>query len=163
MFNFYKSSGILAHCMGLGKTLQTITFLHTILMHQKISQHVRKVMIVVPKNVVTNWYREFQKWLFENDPELDTISVVDIGLSKTNDDRLECLRSWYNNDDPSVLIIGYELFQLLTKAPADRSKKAKITRSKPLSKNQKRLEKMKEEFRKYLQDPGKIFFKLKIY
>lgn len=61
--------------MGLGKTLQTITFLHTILTHKKISKAINKVMIVAPKNVVTNWAREFDKWLDQNDPELSSIEV----------------------------------------------------------------------------------------
>jgi transcriptional regulator ATRX len=62
--------------MGLGKTLQTITFLHTVMTHPIISKTIRRVIIVCPKNVILNWEREFQKWLFENDSTMPEINVL---------------------------------------------------------------------------------------
>lgn len=61
--------------MGLGKTFQVIAFLHTILTHPKISKVINLVMIIGPKNVTSNWSKEFKKWLFNVDSELNKIEV----------------------------------------------------------------------------------------
>ncbi len=45
--------------MGLGKTLQTIAFLHTY--HAAFKD--KRTLLVVPANVVGNWQAEFRQWL----------------------------------------------------------------------------------------------------
>ena len=45
--------------MGLGKTLQTVAFLHT----YHATYPTQRSLLVVPSNVLTNWEREFQQWL----------------------------------------------------------------------------------------------------
>lgn len=50
--------GCLADDMGLGKTFQVISFLE----EKEVKNNVNKVLIVVPKSLLTNWKREFHKF-----------------------------------------------------------------------------------------------------
>ena len=52
---------ILADAMGLGKTLQALTVLWAFL-HQP-QPRVLKAIIVCPASLVSNWYREIDRWL----------------------------------------------------------------------------------------------------
>ncbi|XP_030246481.1 transcriptional regulator ATRX-like [Drosophila navojoa] len=59
-----KNSGsgcILAHCMGLGKTLQLIALLHTVISYKELNT--TKVLVLCPKSTVMNWADEMQRWL----------------------------------------------------------------------------------------------------
>lgn len=69
--NSSSGSGcIIAHCMGLGKTLQVIALGHTLLTHEKTG--VKTIMIVCPLSTVLNWVNEFTNWLkdIEHDIEI---------------------------------------------------------------------------------------------
>lgn len=53
---------ILAHCMGLGKTLQVVTLTHTLLSHSDQTK-VERVLVICPVSTVLNWVNEFNIWL----------------------------------------------------------------------------------------------------
>lgn len=50
--------GCLADDMGLGKTFQVISFLED----QEVKKSINKVLVVVPKSLLTNWKKEFGKF-----------------------------------------------------------------------------------------------------
>ncbi len=55
-----RLNGILADDMGLGKTIQTISYMAYLSEEHGIQG---RHLIVVPKAVMMNWQREFNKWL----------------------------------------------------------------------------------------------------
>ena len=66
---------ILAHCMGLGKTLQTIGITHTVMTN--FEEQFKRVLVLTPVNTLKNWVDEYYKWLdedLEDDIEVHEIS-----------------------------------------------------------------------------------------
>lgn len=136
--NFNVDSGfgcILAHCMGLGKTLQVIAFIDIFLRYTPCS----RVLCVVPINTLQNWLDEFDKWLPRNGglwtaptdvPELiaqctssqlqQLSSVVPQRLfkvfvldekQKDLQSRAEMIGQWFIHG--GVLLVGYEMYRML--------------------------------------------------
>ncbi|XP_033366026.1 transcriptional regulator ATRX homolog isoform X1 [Bombus vosnesenskii] len=106
--NSSSGSGcIIAHCMGLGKTLQVIALGHTLLTHEKTG--VKTIMIVCPLSTVLNWVNEFTNWL--KDIEHD-IEIYEMTKLRKNIERKFQLESWQRTG--GVLIIGYEMFRNLS-------------------------------------------------
>ncbi len=66
-FLFPRNSAILADEMGLGKTMQTITAIRLLIR----SAQLKRVLLICPKPLVTNWIREFSTWA----PELPTCVI----------------------------------------------------------------------------------------
>ncbi|XP_072392281.1 uncharacterized protein XNP isoform X2 [Diabrotica undecimpunctata] len=128
--NSAGSGCILAHCMGLGKTLQVISLTHTLLNHSKKTK-VEKVMVVCPINTVLNWKSEYKKWM----PSNSAVDVYELATSKKNYDRAYVVQNWH--EDGGVLIIGYNLFRLLSNPT-----------------NKKLTKKMRTTFLEGLVDPG---------
>lgn len=103
---------ILSHCMGLGKTLQAVAFLHTVLLCDVLPK-LRSTLILCPLGTVNNWKQEFQKWL----PKRKSFSgasdrrlwVSDLHSVKNDGERICALREW--KERGGVLIMGYGLFR----------------------------------------------------
>ncbi|XP_073676097.1 transcriptional regulator ATRX isoform X2 [Garra rufa] len=132
-----KSSGsgcILAHCMGLGKTLQVVTFLHTVLLCEKLN--FTTALVVCPLNTVLNWLNEFEKWQ-EGLTDEESLEVTELATVKRPQERAYALQRW--QEDGGVMIIGYEMYRNLTQGRNIKSKK------------------LKEVFQKTLVDPGPDF------
>ncbi|KAI5749176.1 hypothetical protein M8J76_005191 [Diaphorina citri] len=98
----YKTSPgfgcILAHSMGLGKTLQIVSFSDIFLRHTEG----RTVVCIMPINTLQNWVNEFNMWL----PLPDEMSKSPL-LAQG-----EVIKDWRTQG--GVLMIGYELYRQLS-------------------------------------------------
>ncbi|TDL24190.1 hypothetical protein BD410DRAFT_745512 [Rickenella mellea] len=91
---------ILADEMGMGKTLQTITLVWTVLKQTPYAGGppiAGKVLIVCPVTLVNNWKKEFHKWLGK-----DRVGVFVGDKDKT------VIKQFVNSKIHQVLVIGYE-------------------------------------------------------
>lgn len=90
-------NGILADQMGLGKTLQTISFLCYL-------KEVRDVegphLVIVPKSTLTNWINEFKKWV----PSMKVVSI-----HGTKEERAEQIEKDLVAGNFNVLVTTYEI------------------------------------------------------
>ncbi|CAK9867413.1 unnamed protein product [Sphagnum jensenii] len=107
---------ILAHSMGLGKTLQVIAFIHTVL--NNVDLGLRTVLIVVPVNVLHNWRSEFNKWQPPNEKPITVYMLEDV--SRDNMKRAMLLSRWQKYG--GVMLIGYTAFRNLSMGKTVRDK-----------------------------------------
>ncbi|XP_043078487.1 helicase ARIP4 isoform X1 [Puntigrus tetrazona] len=119
----YRSSSgfgcILAHSMGLGKTLQVISFIDVLLRHTGA----KTVLAIVPVNTLQNWLAEFNLWLPAAEtlpPDTDPAQVLPRTFKvhilndehKTTVARAKVVEDWTR--DGGVLLMGYEMYRLLS-------------------------------------------------
>ncbi|KAI8916101.1 helicase, partial [Gorgonomyces haynaldii] len=94
---------ILADAMGLGKTIQTIALVWTLLKQSPYSGPAcKRVLIVCPASLLQNWKNEFKKWLGDY-----RIHVY------VTDPSQKTIRDFTNGRLNQVLIIGYEKMRSL--------------------------------------------------
>ncbi|XP_054465179.1 helicase ARIP4-like isoform X2 [Anoplopoma fimbria] len=135
---FGSSSGfgcILAHSMGLGKTLQVISFIDVLFRHTQA----HTVLAIVPVNTLQNWLSEFNMWVPppealppDIDPELVTPRAFKVHIlndeHKNTATRAKVVEDWAQ--EGGVLLMGYEMYRLLSLKKsfvAGRKKKSKKT------------------------------------
>ncbi|XP_059618266.1 transcriptional regulator ATRX-like isoform X2 [Phlebotomus argentipes] len=112
----YDGSGcILAHCMGLGKTLQLIALLHTVIRYPELKTN--RILVICPKTTIMNWFDEIKKWL---EPVRGDISMKVFHFPDNSDiqGKLKILREWHKSGEKGYrtagcLLIGYEAFRVL--------------------------------------------------
>ncbi|KAH8284365.1 hypothetical protein KR018_010191, partial [Drosophila ironensis] len=126
------SGCILAHCMGLGKTLQVVTLSHTLLINTRRT-NVERVLVISPLSTVNNWAREFVHWM--NFANRKDIEVYDISRYKDKPTRIFKLHEWFS--EGGVCILGYDMYRILA------NEKAKGLRKK-----------QREQLQQALVDPG---------
>ena len=91
-FLFPRHSAILADEMGLGKTMQAITAIRLLLRTKQI----KRVLMICPKPLMTNWQREFATWA----PEI-TVAMIEGNQQQ---------RRWHwQADQAMVKVANYEL------------------------------------------------------
>ncbi|ESO97098.1 hypothetical protein LOTGIDRAFT_143498 [Lottia gigantea] len=122
---------ILAHSMGLGKTLQMIGFIDIYLRYTKA----KKALCIVPINTLQNWMGEFNMWAPEpcvippemlNDVHPRNYKVFLLNDNyKTTAARAKVIAQW--KEEGGVLLMGYEMYRLLSskKTFATKPKKSK--------------------------------------
>jgi SNF2 family DNA or RNA helicase len=93
-FLYPRHAALLADEMGLGKTMQSITAMR-LLIH---TREVRRVLLVCPKPLVSNWCREFHRWA----PELPLLVI--------EGDRSKRRWQWQQAEAP-LMIANYELLR----------------------------------------------------
>ncbi|KAF2203699.1 hypothetical protein GQ43DRAFT_411008 [Delitschia confertaspora ATCC 74209] len=127
---------LLAHTMGLGKTMQTITLLTTIAeaansrdpkIRNQIPIHLRtsRTLIICPSSLITNWTEELDKW---TTPELKLL----LGFTHTARpdrsfrERLQAIEDW-GGEQGGILLISFDIFRRLIHNKSLRKKPPPLT------------------------------------
>lgn len=107
---------LLAHTMGLGKTMQTITFLVALreaatsgdpTVRGQIPEDLRdwRILVLCPSGLVENWKDEFLLWA----PKDIMGQIITIEAANSSFERLEHAKQWAAVG--GILIIGYNMFK----------------------------------------------------
>ncbi|CAL5866960.1 uncharacterized protein PFLUO_LOCUS1172 [Penicillium psychrofluorescens] len=111
MRSFNGEGAILADDMGMGKTLQTIALLWTLLKQNPVYEDppvIKKALIVCPVTLINNWRKEFRKWLGN-----ERIGVF------VFDDNRKRLTDFTKGRAYNIMIVGYEklrsVYEILAK------------------------------------------------
>ncbi|RHZ44408.1 putative SNF2 family helicase/ATPase [Aspergillus thermomutatus] len=109
---------LLAHTMGLGKTMQVISLLNTIAAaaasnDPKISEqvpecfHRSQTLILCPSSLIDNWYEEFLMWTPE-EWRIGPLRKVTASMTAVSE-RLRQVSDW--DEEGGILIMSYDIFR----------------------------------------------------
>jgi transcriptional regulator ATRX len=105
---------IVAHSMGLGKSLAAISLIHTVLTHPAMmgankEPLLPRVLLVAPVNTILHWVSEISKWQKES---RRTFCLYSINECNANSRRAQ-IKSWMENI--GLLLISENAFKILVK------------------------------------------------
>ncbi|XP_037032161.1 DNA repair and recombination protein RAD54-like [Bradysia coprophila] len=120
---------ILADKQGLGKTIQTLTVVWTLLTQspiwnereKKVEPEIKKVIIVTPKSAVSVWKNEVAQWLSptgRNDATNWTMNLetLDDTMRTTEKKRNAAIEFMKPTNPKQMLLLSYDTFIALTKS-----------------------------------------------
>ncbi|OON13512.1 putative septum site-determining protein MinC, partial [Opisthorchis viverrini] len=88
--NDYSGGAILAHCMGLGKSLSIIAFIHTLFSYVDVL-NLKSCLIICPVNTLLNWKHEWEHWL----PQEEPIDIFELASKPDKKLRVDVLKHWF--------------------------------------------------------------------
>lgn len=98
---------ILADDMGLGKSLQAISLIWTMLKQGRANGGLtQKAVIVCPASLVANWVNEVKKWLGD-----DRLKPVALEGGSSTFGAKQSLAAFINGNVRRLLIVSYEMFR----------------------------------------------------
>ena len=126
---------LLAHTMGLGKTMQVITLLVAIAeaacsedlsVSSQIPERLKRsrTLILSPPGLMDNWMDELLTWVPEEDvgPKIGRLRKVDSNLKF--EERLAEIDMWYKNG--GILLLGFEMFRNILNMGPKEDKKSRM-------------------------------------
>ncbi|XP_054709263.1 uncharacterized protein LOC129218968 [Uloborus diversus] len=165
----YKSSSgfgcILAHSMGLGKTVQVVSFVDVFLRHTPATL----VLCIVPINTIQNWKAEFDMWVPASNCVEDSqvlsgeIRPRDYNVYTLNENfktmaaRAALIAEWRKQG--GVLLMGYEMYRMLAlrkmpKMPIKKSKRLKKQELPIEPETNEQIKKHMDEMYEHIVIPG---------
>ena len=123
---------LLAHTMGLGKTIQVLALLVVLACsgnssdpatHCQVPPHLQKshTLILCPPGLIDNWYDEILTWIPESlSPLLGEVRKVTANIKNTQD-RIWAVKDW-SELSQGILLMPYSIFKDLVSLPEERRK-----------------------------------------
>lgn len=112
---------LLAHTMGLGKTMQVISLLVTLAIaggsvDKSVREHIperlrtSRSLVLCPSSLIDNWYEECLMWIPQDEETQDLVGEVrKISSSLTPSQRIDTIFEWYQ--EGGILLLSYDIFR----------------------------------------------------